>query len=156
MPGYVRMRRDLALPIGPAPFPDGLGLEPFTAATAEACRELMNLCYGATGRAPVAFQPWYDDLISDSEYDASLMQVVTSGEALVGFCHCWTVPYVKDVVVARDFRRQGLGSAMLTAALQTFAERGARSVDLKTDVDNLSAQSVYSRLGFVIVERVDG
>ncbi|MEO6014343.1 MAG: GNAT family N-acetyltransferase [Devosia sp.] len=154
MPGYFRMRRDLSMPIAAVPFPRGLSVLAFTADVAPACRDLMNSCYGEVGYEPVAFEQWYTELNADAEYDAALMQVVADDDAVVGFCHCWTVPFVKDVVVAASFRKRGLGTAMMTTALEIFAARGAACIDIKTDVENTGAQAIYRRLGFEMVERV--
>jgi len=157
MPGYLRMRRDLATPIAPAALPEDITLVPFGQSNARECCELMNRVYGTSqGNAPAPFESWWASLIADSEYDPALMFVATANGAVVGFCHCWTVPFIKDLVVDPQFQRRGLGTALLTSALNAFASRSAASVDLKTDIENDNAQSLYKRLGFVIVERVEG
>jgi len=48
-------------------------------------------------------------------------------------------------------RDGGLSTALVTLALRTFAGRGASFVDLKTEMDNSKAQSLYRRLGFIVV-----
>lgn len=157
MPGYFHLRRDLATPIAPALMPQSVALIPFGASNARACCELMNRVYGTSyGNAPETFENWWANLTADAEYDPGLMFVATANNAVVGFCHCWSVPFVKDLVVAPEFQRRGLGGALLTQALEAFAERGALSVDLKTDIENVKAQSLYRRLGFAIIERVGG
>ena len=153
--GYFRMRRDLRAPIAPAPFADGVVLADVTIELARECRELMNRAYAEAGYAPVSFDDWYPELVADSEYAPALLWAAMAGGRVVGFCQCWRVPFVKDLVVDRAWRRQGLGAALLTQALETFVARGAVSIDLKTDTGNEKAQSLYRRLGFVIVERVD-
>ena len=120
----------------------------FAADIARECRELMNRVYAEGFGDPVPFDVWWPKLESDSEYDPVLCFVAAKGEAVVGFCHCWTVPFVKDIVVAPGMRSRGLGAALLTLAMRAFVARGAASVDLKTDVDNVVAQSLYRRLGF--------
>lgn len=157
MPGYFRMRRDLTAPIAPAPLPAGVTLVPFSKSVAIESRELMRRVYpGGLGDRGISFEGFWDWLTNDPEYDPALMFVATQDGVVVGFCHCWSVPFVKDLVVAPELRRRGLGSALLTLALEAFARRSAVSVDLKTDIENETAQSLYRRLGFVIVERVDG
>jgi len=157
MPGYFRMRRDLTAPLEPAPLPKTVELVAFTSANSRDCCELMNRVYGTSyGNTPEAYETWWARLIADAEYDPAVMFVAVSKGAVVGFCHCWSVPFVKDLVVDAAWRRRGLGTALLTLALEAFVARGASSVDLKTDVENESAQSLYKRLGFVIVERVEG
>ena len=156
MPGYFRMRRDLTAPIEPAALPHPLSLVAFNEANSRDCCELMNRVYGTGyGTQPESFEAWWATLTADAEYDPSVMFVALANGAVVGFCHCWSVPFVKDLVVDAAWRRRGLGAALLTRALQTFAARNATSIDLKTDIENTTAQSLYKRLGFVIVERVE-
>ena len=150
------MRRDLGAPIAPAALPAGVGLVPFTRDRANLARELMKRVYpDGLNDGGISFDGFWAWLTGDPEYDASLMWVAERDGEVVGFCHCWTSDFIKDLVVAPEFRRRGLGTALLTIALETFAARGTAFVELKTDVDNDKAQSLYRRLGFVIVEQVD-
>ena len=156
MPGYFRMRRDLTAPIDPLPLPKGIELVPFSKALSNESRELMMRVYpDGLNDGGISFEGFWTWLTNEPEYDPALMFVACQNGIVVGFCHCWRDDFVKDLVVAPEFRRRGLGSALLTLALETFARRGATSVDLKTDVDNDKAQSLYRRLGFAIIERVD-
>ena len=152
---HFRMRRQLSLPIKPAPLPDGITLVPFTVDTARQGRELMRRAYdGDLGDNGISFEGFWSWLTNDPEYDPTLIFVAAAEGAVVGFCHCWREAFIKDLVVDAAFRKRGLGAALLTLALDTFVERGATAVDLKTDVNNVVAQSLYRRLGFEIVERI--
>lgn len=42
----------------------------------------------------------------------------------------------------------GVGSALLTAALEAYRRQGLRHVSLNTQVDNLSSQQLYAKFGF--------
>ena len=148
------MRRDLGAPIMPVPLPPAMTLAPFDEHIAPACRDMMNRVYAAGFGDQLPFESWWSRLIADSDYDPTLCFVAVANGEIAGFCHGWIEPFVKDVVVDTAFRRRGLGGALLTRAMQTYAARDAPFVDLKTDVDNLAAQSLYRRLGFVVVERV--
>jgi ribosomal protein S18 acetylase RimI-like enzyme len=150
------MRRDLTLPIAPAPLPADFVLVPFTKAIANDCREAMRRAYnGELNDNAISFEGFWDWLTSNSEYDPDLVFVATARNDVAGFCMCWSKPYIKDLVVDEPWRRRGLGAALLTMAMNAFVARGAASVDLKTDVGNITAQSLYKRLGFTIVERID-
>ena len=149
------MRRDLGKPIAPSELPAGLRLVPFDIDTARASRELMNRVYGEGFGDVVDFETWWRWLTSDADYDQRLMFVAARDGDVVGFCHCWTGAFIKDVVVESSARGIGLGAALVTMALLACRARGAPSVDLKTDVENVKAQSLYRRLGFEIVERVE-
>ncbi len=155
MAAYFRMRRDLTAPIPDAPLPAGVTLQPFDAAIAPACRILMDRAYAPAGDAPVPFEKWYATLLGDSEYHPVLVWVAVAEGDVVGFCQCWSVSFIKDMVVDERWRRRGLAGALLTLAMREFVARGAPSIELKTDVDNVVAQSVYRRMGFAVVERVE-
>jgi ribosomal protein S18 acetylase RimI-like enzyme len=156
MAAYFRMRRDLAAPIAPALLPDGIALVPFDKETAKEGRELMKRVYlEGLGDGGISFEGFWHWLTTDPEYDRGLMFVAAAGGPIVGWCHCWSGSFVKDLIVAPEFRGQGIGGALLTRALQEFSRRGAPSVDLKTAVENVEAQSLYRRLGFVVVERAE-
>ncbi|HWA18044.1 MAG TPA: GNAT family N-acetyltransferase [Devosia sp.] len=114
----------------------------------------MNAVYGSGYGDIIPFELWWDRLITDDEYDPGLIVVATAGETPVGFCHGWSEPFVKDIVVAPECRRRGLGRAMLAMLLQDYRDRGAPHADLKVDMKNLAAQALYRNLGFEIIEQV--
>jgi ribosomal protein S18 acetylase RimI-like enzyme len=152
---HYRMRRDLSTPIAPGSLPAGIALVPFTVEAARASRELMNRVYEeGLGDDGITFDGWWQWLTTDADYDETLMYVAAQDGVVVGFCHCWRRSFIKDLVVDAAVRRRGLGTALLTLALTDFARLGSTYVDLKTDVDNVTAQSLYQRLGFEIVERI--
>jgi ribosomal protein S18 acetylase RimI-like enzyme len=149
------MRRPLDAPIAPAPLPPGVTLRPFDIDTGRECRDLMNRVYAEGFGDPHAFHEWWTWVTTDADYSAEMMFVAVSDNTVIGFCHCWTGAFVKDIVVDRYFRAQGIASALLTMALVACKDLGAPYVDLKTDVENIKAQSLYQRLGFEIVERAE-
>jgi ribosomal protein S18 acetylase RimI-like enzyme len=113
----------------------------------------MNAVYAEGHGDIVPFEVWWHRVSTDDEYDPSLMIVATANGIPIAFCHGWTEPFVKDIVVAAGWRRRGLAVAMLTALLHDYRARGAPHADLKTGVDNLQAQALYRQLGFEIIER---
>jgi ribosomal protein S18 acetylase RimI-like enzyme len=147
------MRRDLTQPVAPAFFSGDVALVAFDPRLAQACRVLMNRVYAEGFGDVVPFETWWPKLNSDAEYDPALCFVAAREGAIVGFCQCWTEPFVKDIVVDGGWRGRGLGAALLTAAMTAYVARGASFVDLKTDVDNVKAQALYRRLGFVVVAK---
>jgi ribosomal protein S18 acetylase RimI-like enzyme len=149
------MRRDLGKPIAATPLPEGLNLVPFNVETARASRELMNRVYGDGFGDEVSFDEWWPWLTNDADYDPRFMFVAADGDRVIGICHCWTGAFIKDVAVDPSVRGRGVGSALITMALLTCKARGMPHVDLKTDVENVKAQSLYRRLGFEIIERAE-
>jgi GNAT superfamily N-acetyltransferase len=78
------------------------------------------------------------------------------GEELVGFaCLYWTfsslhaaeIALMNDLFVAESARGAGAGRALIEAAAQAAAERGARHLEWLTATDNAVAQRLYGRLG---------
>jgi GNAT superfamily N-acetyltransferase len=56
--------------------------------------------------------------------------------------------WLEDVVVQQAWRGQGLGRALLEAALAWAAAQGARRAQLLVDLDNQPALTFYDRLGW--------
>ena len=61
--------------------------------------------------------------------------------------------HINNVGVPAWARRRGIGSALLRQAFERGASRGARSAVLEVRAGNRTAQSVYSRHGFVVAGR---
>ena len=109
----------------------------------------MNDCYGSGfGNTPIDFDTWWAATRLDSEFDANLCFCVLQDESLVGFEHCWTSAFIKDIVVLPLVRHQGIGEALLRTAFRAFKERGATEVALKVHSDNMVARRLYNRVGF--------
>lgn len=86
--------------------------------------------------------------------DLDLVAVAPDG-SLAAFCVCWLdrhgdEPYgqIEPVGVHPDFRRQGLGKALLSEALRRLGLHGARQVCVETDNDRDAALALYESLGF--------
>jgi len=143
-----RMRRDLARPLAPPAWPEGISVGPFRTADAPAIHALLELGY-RQGYGTVADQEtWHDALVSDDEFAADLCFVAKDGAGrVVGIAQCWTVGFVKDLVVHPEWRRRGLGLALLHAAFAAFAARGKTHVDLRVDADNEAAIALYDKAG---------
>ncbi|SNZ12411.1 ribosomal-protein-alanine N-acetyltransferase [Natronoarchaeum philippinense] len=62
--------------------------------------------------------------------------------------------HVKDIAVHPDRRGEGVGSALLEAALTALATESVGSVKLEVRVSNESAQSLYQSFGFEPLRRV--
>jgi ribosomal protein S18 acetylase RimI-like enzyme len=56
--------------------------------------------------------------------------------------------YLGELYVVPDLRGQGLGRALLEAALEVARERGADHIDLNTSVDDAAARGLYESMGF--------
>jgi GNAT superfamily N-acetyltransferase len=63
------------------------------------------------------------------------------------------IAFVDDLFVQRPFRRAGLGAAALAEVRDFCASRGVRAIFVETGQDNVAAQAVYRRAGFVNTDR---
>jgi len=63
------------------------------------------------------------------------------------------IAFVDDLFVQRPFRRAGLGTAALSEVRAFCAKRGVRALLVETGRDNVAAQAVYRRVGFVNTDR---
>jgi ribosomal protein S18 acetylase RimI-like enzyme len=56
--------------------------------------------------------------------------------------------YLAELYVVPRRRRQGLGKALLEAAMSTARDRGADRIDLGTSDSDVAARTLYESLGF--------
>lgn len=149
-PDVTRMRKDLTGPLRPPVWPPGLRLAPFdpTRHAAQAHRVMVE-SYQHGGGEVAAFDLWWDALRGDAEYDPALFFVtLDQSDRLAGLAQCWSVPFVKDLVVDSAYRRLGLGEALLWHVFAVFRAREAQFIDLKVRHDNPSgAERLYLRVG---------
>jgi ribosomal protein S18 acetylase RimI-like enzyme len=57
---------------------------------------------------------------------------------------------IEDVVVEAGARGGGIGTALVTAAIEEATRRGARHVDLTSRPSREAANRLYMRLGFAV------
>jgi len=55
---------------------------------------------------------------------------------------------IQNVAVLPEYRRQGIGRAIVQKALQGFQRAGVKRVTLEATSDNLTAVNLYDRIGF--------
>jgi ribosomal protein S18 acetylase RimI-like enzyme len=88
----------------------------------------------------------------------SVIYVALDGEQPVGFTQLYpkysSVSAVKnwilnDLYVESGYRKQGIGEALIKAAMEFAKGDGATYVQLETAVDNYTAQSLYEGIGFI-------
>jgi ribosomal protein S18 acetylase RimI-like enzyme len=63
---------------------------------------------------------------------------------------------VKDLAVDPRARRRGIARALMLAAFNAFARRGATHVDLKVREENTAAIALYTSLRMQMVSRQRG
>jgi ribosomal protein S18 acetylase RimI-like enzyme len=64
--------------------------------------------------------------------------------------------YLQELYVVPDRRGEGIGRALLEAAMETAREAGATFIDLGTSEDDVAARALYESAGFTNRERPGG
>ena len=89
--------------------------------------------------------------------DAHLLIALSETDEAIGFAQLFPVPattelamrwILNDLFVSPQARRQGIGSELLKAARQLAQDHGVPKLMLRTQVDNVTAQSRYRALGW--------
>jgi len=82
--------------------------------------------------------------------------LVRRGDEVVGHSALIIDPQRHDaeifVFVARPFRRLGLGTELLRAAIERAAERGLGTVWLSVETHNYPAVKLYRKMGFIFCD----
>ena len=100
----------------------------------------------------LAFEkPWTEDNFEDLMDGEGIFGLLAQGDAPAGVLICRTAAAEAEVLtvgVAAGARRAGVGRALMTAAMRLAREAGASEMFLEVDTANLSAITLYERLGF--------
>jgi ribosomal protein S18 acetylase RimI-like enzyme len=146
---YLKLTRHLTSAATAPGWPQGVAPGPFSATLAPKVHALMRLAYAeGGGSVPFDFDSWWTSTRHDPEFDTSLCFLAMARGEPVGFALCWTSSFVKDLVVHPEWRRRGVGAALLRTAMAALADRGHTEVSLKVQPDNMRARRLYTHLGF--------
>jgi [ribosomal protein S18]-alanine N-acetyltransferase len=80
-------------------------------------------------------------------------------DELIGFIVVWLImdeAHIATIAVHPDFRRQGVGRALLVEGLRQSIRRGASSASLEVRAGNLAALALYRELGMDVVGKRSG
>jgi ribosomal protein S18 acetylase RimI-like enzyme len=92
------------------------------------------------------------ELLADDEAVALLGGDGPDGVAVLRFRPALWTPsndaYLEELYVAPARRGEGIGRALLEAALDVSRERGAGNIQLGTSTDDVEARSLYESAGF--------
>ena len=123
-------------------------IEKMTLAHIAQVAALEKLCFS---------DPWSEKSVAaELENELSLWLVAVEGDRVAGYIGSQTVMGETDmmnVAVHPDYRRQGIGQALVTALVETLKEWGSHCLTLEVRASNLPAQKLYEKLGFQTVGR---
>jgi ribosomal protein S18 acetylase RimI-like enzyme len=101
---------------------------------------------------PEALAKRIRELLSASQILVLLAGDPPEGLALLRFRpSLWTETldcYLEELYVVPERRGQGIGRALLEAAMEAARQEGAAHIDLGTSEDDTAARALYERLGF--------
>ena len=108
--------------------------------------ELEKVCFN---------DPWsVNSIASELNNRLSLWLVAVLNDTVVGYVGSQTVIGETDmmnVAVHPDFRKKGIGTALIKALINELSLRGSHSLMLEVRASNATAISLYSSLGFAEV-----
>jgi ribosomal protein S18 acetylase RimI-like enzyme len=137
-----------------------LGVRPAGAADAEAIGRLLhdfNTEYDEITPGPEAVADRVRELLAGDDFAVLVGGSEPRGLVVLRFRpSIWTPGlecYIAELYVRPEHRRQGLGLALMNAALESARARGADYIEVATSEDDTGARALYERLGFVNRER---
>ncbi|HEY3962224.1 MAG TPA: GNAT family N-acetyltransferase [Gaiellaceae bacterium] len=167
--GYLYWRSAFTMEIElsdevPPPVPDGITLRSFEPGDDELLRAALNEVFrdGAFFTV-VSREDFARKFRAAHGFDPSLWLLAEAGDKLVGFAIGFaeygsdeTLGWIWNLGVKRDWRRRGLGGALLQTMFALLRERGLRRVGLGVDAENATgAVALYERAGMRQVGRLD-
>lgn len=124
--------------------PVNIEIEPMTLQHLDRVLEIEALSYST---------PWskraFVSEVTDNSY--AYYYVARKDGIIVGYVGMWVIleeAHITNIAVAPDYRRLGIGQAMLEAMFSKAREKGATRMTLEVRVSNLGAQALYRKLGF--------
>ena len=113
--------------------------------------ELEKLCFA---------MPWSEKSVAgELDNPLALWLVAMDGESLAGYVGSQTVMDETDMMnlaVTPQFRRQGVGEALVNALVASLKEMGSRCLTLEVRDSNGPARALYAKLGFREIGRRRG
>jgi mycothiol synthase len=140
----------------PAAFPDGVTVRAYTEDDSEDVHRLLDDAYLGWDDeyTPVPHDDWLAVMTTGFDYDPACWFLAEADGRLAGACLNWSTGWVKDLAVRTEWRRRGLGEALLRHTFHELFRRGVRRIGLKVDSNNgTGAPRLYTRLGFVTDRR---
>ena len=99
--------------------------------------------------------PWSLDSIETEllNEDKKLYYVVEDANGVVGYAGAWLVydeGQITNIAIRQSARRQGFGAKLTSALIEECFKRGMHEIFLEVRIFNLSALSLYRKLGFTV------
>ncbi len=99
---------------------------------------------------------WFKRLWQHRKSESSELKstdLVTEGH-IIGFVGLWIMldeAHITALATRNNYRRQGIGEALLISAIETSISLGSQMITLEVRISNAIAQALYLKYGFIIV-----
>jgi mycothiol synthase len=150
---YWRMVAPLEGPPPSPVWPEGVRVRTFDRERDDrAVHTLIQESFGDNERhVPESFEEWEAGMIDREAFEPGLWFVAESEGKVVGAVLCPAYEedgWIRQLAVSRDWRRRGLGTALLYQAMAEFHRRGRKELGLVVDSWNRTgAREMYERAG---------
>jgi mycothiol synthase len=160
--GYepVRTYWRMSMPIGDSPtpptWPEGVKVRTFDQERdSRAVYRLVQDAFADNERHTAeSFEEWQAFMIDREAFEPGLWFIAEANGEIVGCVLCPNYEeegWVRQLAVARDWRRRGLGTALFRQAMTEFRRRGRREIGLVVDSWNRTgAKELYERAGMTV------
>ncbi len=169
-PRYYSLIMNIGLEAAPAEpiWPEGIVLRTFreapdVGAVMAADREAFRDHRGFVEKdADAMREQWEHFVANDPNFDPVLWFLAMDGDRIVGIALCApqlgdedSIGVMETLGVVREWRRQGLGMALLLHAFHALRERGKTVVTLSVDANSLTgATRLYERAGMHVYRQM--
>jgi ribosomal protein S18 acetylase RimI-like enzyme len=163
---FYKMYRDLRQPVTEIQTNPLFRFCPWEANMDEPARVMSNIAFlDHWGGDPIDPETWRLHFIDAENFRPELTFVVYAGDLLVGICFNREITenfqdkdvqvgWIDSLAVLKEWRGQGLASALLCASMRAFQQAGLAYAGLTVDTENLTgALRLYERLGFTTIRR---
>lgn len=158
---YFRMVIDFSEPPALPVWPEGIRVRTYQPGiddwpTLRLVREAFRDHWGHVERdEAIDMDHWQQIRLEDQEFDPTLYFLALDGEQMVGFSLCRArlpedahMGYIQTLGVRRDWRKRGLGEALLRYSFQELYRRGQVRAGLTVDANSLTnAVRLYEKVG---------
>lgn len=112
--------------------------------------EFVNRNITHAGRTPGDFERWQSWMMREDHFIPELWFLLLNNDELIAAALCYDYEeygWVRQLAVSPNWRRHGLGAALLQHCFHCFYSRGHQRVALGVEAENLDALKFYERVG---------
>ena len=155
------MHADLGSNLPAAAWPQGVTVRSFQPGKDERqVYDLIQQAFARPGRTPPTFDEWKDFMIRPETFKPDIWFLAEAEGSLVGACLCFEytdsgMGWVRQLGVLAEWRRRGLGAALLRHSFAEFKRRGFNKAGLAVESENPNAIAFYERIGMKPTRRYD-